>query len=124
MIARMNRGEIVKQFCRLVALDSAALLVALPALAVDRAAVFRAAREVAQKVRYATFITRGEDGQPQARIVDALGPDEDFVVWVATNWRPVSIDFPRSRDHEDHRPARRLSISRSARSNRSRPLTP
>ena len=51
----------------------------------DRAAVLSAAREVAQKARYATFITLGEDGQPQARIVDALGPDEDFAVWVATN---------------------------------------
>ena len=51
----------------------------------DRAAVLRAAREVAEKARYATFITLGEDGQPQARIVDALGPDEDFVVWVGTN---------------------------------------
>jgi general stress protein 26 len=51
----------------------------------DRAAVLKAAREVARKARYATFITLGADGQPQARIVDALGPDEDFSVWVATN---------------------------------------
>lgn len=51
----------------------------------DRPAVLRAAREVAQSARYATFITLGEDGQPQARIVDPLGPDEDFVVWIGTN---------------------------------------
>ncbi len=50
-----------------------------------RAAILRVAREVAEKARYATFITLGEDGQPQARIVDPLGPDEDFVVWVGTN---------------------------------------
>jgi general stress protein 26 len=75
----------VKHFCRIVASSAAALLVALPALAADREAILNAAREVAQKARYATFVTLGEDGQPQARIVDALGPDEDFVVWVATN---------------------------------------
>ena len=73
----------------------AAALSALPPLpasapartvpAADPGAILRAAREVAQKARYATFITLGEDGQPQARIVDALGPDADFVVWVATN---------------------------------------
>ena len=75
----------MKHFCRLAGLACAALLVALPVLAADQAAVLRAAREVIQKARYATFITLGEDGQPQARIVDALGPDEDFAVWVATN---------------------------------------
>ena len=78
---------------RLVASGCVALLVCLALLprvstagpASDREAILRAAREVAQKARYATFITIGEDGQPQARIVDALGPDEDFVVWVGTN---------------------------------------
>jgi general stress protein 26 len=66
-------------------LVSAVLLASLPALAADRAAVLRAAHEVALKARYATFITIGEDGQPQARIVDALGPDEEFNVWVGTS---------------------------------------
>ncbi len=51
----------------------------------DRDAVLKAAREIARKARYATFVTLGADGQPQARIVDALGPDEDFAVWVGTN---------------------------------------
>jgi general stress protein 26 len=51
----------------------------------DREAVLKAARRIARKARFATFITLGPDGQPQARIVDALGPDDDFAVWVATN---------------------------------------
>ena len=72
-------------FSRLVALAWAALLATLPVLAVDREAVLKSAHEVARKARYATFVTVGEDGQPQARIVDALGPDEDFNVWVGTN---------------------------------------
>jgi general stress protein 26 len=75
----------VKTFYRLVVFGCAALLAGLPAAAADRADVLKAAREVARKARYATFITIGEDGQPQARIVDALGPDEDFNVWVGTN---------------------------------------
>ena len=75
----------MKRLRRLIVLVSAALLAGLPAAAADRAAVLNAAREVAQKARYATFVTIGEDGQPQARIVDALGPDEEFTVWVGTN---------------------------------------
>jgi general stress protein 26 len=63
----------------------AVLAAALPAPAADPAAVLKAAREVARKARYATFITIGPEGQPQARIVDALGPDEDFAVWIGTN---------------------------------------
>lgn len=51
----------------------------------DRPAVIRAAREVMRKARYCAFITLGEDGQPQARAVDPLGPDDDMTVWVGTN---------------------------------------
>ena len=58
---------------------------ALPALAADRQAVLKAAREIARKARYATFVTIGRDGQPQARIVDALGRTRTSSVWVATN---------------------------------------
>ena len=81
----MRMAAPVKLFCRLFVFGWAALLAGLPAAAADRAAVLRAAREVAQKARFATFITIGEGGQPQARVVDALGPDEDFNVWVGTN---------------------------------------
>jgi general stress protein 26 len=75
----------VKQLGRLVILLVVGFLGALPSLAADRDVVLKAAREVAAKARYATFITLGPDGQPQARIVDPLGPDADFAVWVATN---------------------------------------
>ncbi|MEO8584622.1 MAG: pyridoxamine 5'-phosphate oxidase family protein [Acidobacteriota bacterium] len=81
----------MKLLRRLTAPGCAALLVCLAVLpparahAADRAGVLKAAREIARKARYATFITIGPEGQPQARIVDALGPDEDFAVWVATN---------------------------------------
>ena len=75
----------MKHIFRFAAIFFLGVLAASTALAADRADVLKAAREVARKARYATFVTIGEDGQPQARIVDALGPDEDFNVWVATN---------------------------------------
>jgi general stress protein 26 len=51
----------------------------------DRSTILRAAREVMQKARYCALITLGGDGQPQARIVDPLGPDGDMTVWIGTN---------------------------------------
>jgi general stress protein 26 len=68
-----------------IAAAAVAVLLGVPALAADRAEVLKAAREIAAKARYATVITLGGDGQPQARIVDALGPDADFAVWIGTN---------------------------------------
>lgn len=35
--------------------------------------------------RFAPFVTIGEDGHPQARIVDPFVPDSDLTVWIATN---------------------------------------
>ena len=66
-------------------LGALGVLASLPAAAAEPATVLKAAREIARKARYATFITIGPEGQPQARIVDALGPDDDFAVWVGTN---------------------------------------
>jgi general stress protein 26 len=64
--------------------------VAAPALTAQpapptRAAVIGAAREIIAKARYATFVTIGRDGHPQARIVDPFTPESDFTVWLATN---------------------------------------
>lgn len=43
-----------------------------------------AAREVMKQAHYCTLVTLGEEGQPQARIVDPAEPDQDFVIWLAT----------------------------------------
>jgi general stress protein 26 len=51
----------------------------------SRAAVIGAARDIIAKARYATFVTIGRDGHPQARIVDPFMPESDFTVWLATN---------------------------------------
>jgi len=50
----------------------------------DRATVIRAAREVADSARFCSLITLGEDGQPQARIIDLLPLEEDLTAWIGT----------------------------------------
>jgi general stress protein 26 len=51
----------------------------------SRTEIIKAARDVIQKAVYCTFITIGEDGQPQARIVEPTLPDSDLNVWIGTN---------------------------------------
>lgn len=50
-----------------------------------RAQVIAAAKDIMQSARYSTLVTIGEDGHPQARIVDPFVPEADFTVWIATN---------------------------------------
>lgn len=51
----------------------------------SREVIITAATDVVQKARFCTLVTIGEDGHPQARVVDPLGPDPDFTMWIATN---------------------------------------
>jgi general stress protein 26 len=66
---------------------AAMLLVPAAALAQppDRATVLKVARDVMTQARYCDMVTIGEDGQPQARVIDAFAPDAGFTVWIATN---------------------------------------
>lgn len=81
---------------------------------VGRPDVIKAAKEVMAKARYCALVTIGDDGHPQARVVDPFAPEDDLTVWVATNpltrkvgqikrdarvtvlrtWRPVVLEFP------------------------------
>lgn len=65
---------------------------AAPSSQPSRDAILAASRDVIAKARYCTFITIGADGHPQARIVDPLGPDEAFMIWVATNPLTRKVD--------------------------------
>ena len=51
----------------------------------SRDRVISAARDVMQKARYCSLVTNGDDGQPRARMVDPLAPDDAFHTWIATN---------------------------------------
>lgn len=69
----------------------------LPALAAaqgqpSRGQILSGGRDIIQKSGYCSFITTGEDGHPQARIVDPLGPDESFTFYIATNPLTRKVD--------------------------------
>ncbi len=53
-----------------------------------RADIIKAAADVMQRARYCALVTIGEDGQPQARVVDAFAPEDGLTVWIAT--KPVT----------------------------------
>jgi len=50
-----------------------------------RATVMAAATDIIERAHYCTFISIDAAGQPQARIVDPIAPDESFTIWFATN---------------------------------------
>jgi len=58
---------------------------AQPTAAPERAQVIGAARAVMRQARYCTLVTIGDEGQPQARVMDPFLPDEDLTIWLATN---------------------------------------
>jgi PPOX class probable F420-dependent enzyme len=62
-----------------------------PSAAAERARLLQVARQVIQKARYATLTTVGEDGHPQARIVDPFPAEDGMVVWIATNARTRKV---------------------------------
>jgi general stress protein 26 len=57
----------------------------VPTAAPGRAEIIAAARDIMKTVRYATLVTLGAEGRPQARVVDPFEPDSDLTIWVATN---------------------------------------
>ncbi len=73
---------------------SAALLLACPAVsfaqdkapaAPDRAKVLAAAREIMTAQPYCALVTLDETGMAQIRTMNPFPPDEQLVVWMATN---------------------------------------
>jgi general stress protein 26 len=64
---------------------SASMLLSTAQPATSRVAIMAAARDVIDKARYCSLVTLGENGHPQARIVDPIAPDDGFTMWIATN---------------------------------------
>lgn len=71
--------------CGLLALADVSMAQAPPPPPPDRATVLKAARQIVEKARYCSFVTLGQDGALQARIVDLFPPDEDMATWIGTN---------------------------------------
>lgn len=79
-----QRAAVVTVAC-VLCLPGAAATPEAAAPVAERAKVLGAAREIMQKARYCALVTLGPDGHPQARVVDAFAPEEDFTVWIGTN---------------------------------------
>lgn len=63
----------------------ALVLFASQPAAPSRDAIIAASKDIIAKAHFCTFVTIAADGQPQARVVDPLAPDANFVIWFATN---------------------------------------
>jgi general stress protein 26 len=81
----MRRKIVMTAFLSALCLASVAQVPARKADPPERSEVIKAAKEVMQKARFCTFVTVGEDGHPQARIIDPFPPEDDLTVWAATN---------------------------------------
>jgi len=65
----------------------------------DKQSLVTTAREIMKTARYCALITLDSSGRPQARTMDPFPPEENMLVWLATN--------PKSRkvgeiSHNDH----------------------
>ncbi len=83
---------------------SSALLLACPAISLaqdkapappDRVKVLAAAREIMTAQPYCGLVTLDETGMPQIRTMNPFPPDEDLVVWMATNTNSRKIQHIR-----------------------------
>jgi general stress protein 26 len=52
-----------------------------------RDAILLAAREIMSLQKYCGLITMDEDGHPNIRTMNPFPPDEDLIIWMATNSR-------------------------------------
>lgn len=43
------------------------------------------AREIIESAKYVALITLDAEGHPQARVMDPFPPDENMIIWMATN---------------------------------------
>jgi general stress protein 26 len=58
----------------------------------DRATVLAAAREIMTAQQYCALVTLDETGRPQIRTMNPFPPEEDMVVWMATNTRSRKVE--------------------------------
>jgi len=49
-------------------------------------------KDIIEDSYYGTFITIDKQGQPRARIMEPFAPDENFIIWLATNPNSRKVD--------------------------------
>ena len=69
-----------------------------PAPRLDRQSLIATAREIMKTARYCALITLDSNGRSQARTMDPFPPEENLVVWMATN--PKSRKVAEIRRHQ------------------------
>jgi general stress protein 26 len=57
----------------------------------SRAELIATAREIITAARFCALITQDSSGRPQVRTVDPFSPDENMVIWLATNPRTRKV---------------------------------
>ncbi len=53
--------------------------------------ILEVATKIIENAQYTSLITLDKLGQPRARIMEILGPEENFVVWMGTNPRSRKV---------------------------------
>lgn len=91
-IARMAAWCLVAASALSLAPGRAAAAQDKPQAAPDAAKVLAAAREVMAAQQYCGLITMDEAGRPQIRTMNPFPPDDDMVVWMATNTRSRKVE--------------------------------
>ena len=52
---------------------------------VEEQKVINLSKDIIKKTYFGTFITMDSEGQPRARVMEPFEPDDDFIIWLATN---------------------------------------
>ena len=53
--------------------------------------IIRLSREIIKDTYFGTLITIDKEGQPRARVMEPFTPDDNFVIWLATNPRSRKV---------------------------------
>ena len=95
-------GAVLAWMASLASLASLATASTASAQEPSRAEVLGIAREVVEAAAFVSLATLDEEGYPAVRAMDPLPPDEEWVVWLATN--------PGSRKVEQLRASPRVAL--------------
>ena len=59
---------------------------------IEQQDIIKEAKAIIKNCYFGTFITIDENGQPRARVMEPFAPDENFVIWLATNPKSRKVE--------------------------------